>query len=130
MTEVSEKELKKVIADFLDMGHVENIIAMFRRYPQYYQWTGDILDDERFSVRVGVSLLFEELKKVQPEKLETAIPSLAGLLTSASANIRGEAISVLSIIGTDEALTHIKKMATDPSPQVQELVALVLEELS
>jgi HEAT repeat protein len=130
MTEVSEKELKKVIADFLEMGHVENIIAMFRRNPLYYQWSGEILDDERFSVRVGVSILFEELKKVQPQKLELAIPSLATLLTSASANIRGEAVSVLGIIGTHDAVAHIEKMASDPSPQVQEMVALVLEELS
>jgi HEAT repeat protein len=130
MTEVSEKELKKVIADFLEMGHVENIIAMFRRNPLYYQWSGEILDDERFSVRVGVSILFEELKKVQPQKLELAIPSLATLLTSTSASIRGEAVSVLGIIGTHDAVAHIEKMASDPSPQVQEMVALVLEELS
>ena len=37
---VSNQELKKVIADFLDMGHVENIVAMFRHEPRYYAWTG------------------------------------------------------------------------------------------
>jgi sensor histidine kinase regulating citrate/malate metabolism len=130
MTEVSEKELKSVIADFLEMGHVENIIAMFRRNSTYYQWTGEILDDERFSVRIGVSILFEELKKIQPEKIHLAVPSLTSLLNSASANIRGEAISILGIIGTDEAVAHINRMASDPNPQVQEMVALVLEELS
>ena len=46
MTEVSESELKQVIADFLEMGHVENIVAMFRKEPLYYSWVGDILDDE------------------------------------------------------------------------------------
>ena len=60
--EVSDQELKKVIADFLDQGHVENIVAMFRREPKYYNWIGDILRDERFSVRLGVSVLFEELQ--------------------------------------------------------------------
>lgn len=129
MTEVPDTELKKVIADFLEMGHVANIEAMFRRQPAYYAWTGEILDDERFAVRVGVAVLFEELKKVQPEKLPLAIESLVPLLSSDSATMRGEAIGVLGIIATDEALGHIRKMAADPSPQVQEMVALVLEEL-
>lgn len=130
MNEVSDKELKTVIADFLEMGHVENIIAMFRRDPTYYHWTGEILDDERFAVRIGMAILFEELKKLQPEKLPLAIPSLITLLNADSANIRGEAIGLLGIIGTDDAIKHIKRMASDPNPQVQEMVELVLEELS
>lgn len=130
MKEVSDKELKTVIADFLEMGHVENIIAMFRKDPAYYDWTGEILDDERFAVRVGVAILFEELKKLQPEKVQLAIPSLLRLLNAESANIRGEAIGILGTIGTDEAVAHIRQMVSDPSPQVQEMVELVLEELS
>ena len=130
MTEVSESELKKVIADFLEMGHVENIVAMFRREPAYYSWTGEILDDERFAVRVGVAVLFEELKKVQPEMLDLAVPSLAELLTSDSVSMRGEAVGVLGIIATDEALRHVRAMTADPNPQVREMVELVLEELS
>lgn len=130
MTDVQDTELKKVIADFLEMGHVENIVAMFKREPAYYEWTGEILDDERFAVRVGVSVLFEELKKIQPEKLELAVPSLVRLLDSTSPTMRGEAIGVLGLIGSHEAVTLIRSMQSDPSPQVREMVELVLEELS
>lgn len=129
MQTVSDQELKIVIGDFLEMGHVDNIIAMFRQEPSYYAWTGEILDDERFAVRVGVAVLFEELKKIQPENLVLALPSLLPLLQSDSANIRGEAIGILGIIGTTEAISHIHSMASDPSPQVQEMVELVLEEI-
>ena len=129
MAEVTDTELKKVIGDFLEMGHVDNIISMFKRDPAYYVWAGEILDDERFAVRVGVSILFEELKHIQPDKVRLAIPSLAALLSSDSPNIRGEAISVLGIIGDEEAISHIKAMTDDPSPQVREMVELVLEEL-
>lgn len=129
MSEVSDTELKKVIGDFLEMGHVENIVAMFRRDPRYYAWTGEILDDERLAVRLGVSILFEDLKALQPEKLPLAIPSLTGLLKSESANIRGEAVGVLGIIGTEEACVKIRSMADDPSPQVREMVEVVLEDL-
>ncbi len=127
MDYVSDDELKKVIKDFLEMGHVDNIIAMFRKESRYYAWTGDILNDERFNVRLGVSVLFEELRSLQPEKLELAIPSLADLLQQESALIRGEAVSVLGIIGTDEALAIVRQMRDDSSPQVREMVELVSE---
>lgn len=129
MTEVSDTELKKVIGDFLEMGHVENIVAMFRKDPAYYAWTGEILDDERFAVRVGVAILFEELQTLQPGKLPLAIPSLEKLLSSDSPTMRGEAVGILGIIGTEEAITLIRQMAEDSSPQVQEMVRLVMEDL-
>lgn len=126
--EVSDQELKKVIADFLDQGHVENIIAMFRQEPLYYQWTGELLHDERFSVRLGISVLFEELQKIQPDQLQLAVPSLVRMLTSEEPLYRGEAISILGIIGTKEALAHIRGHCSDPSPQVREMVRLVLDD--
>ncbi len=124
--EVSDQELKKVIADFLDQGHVENIVAMFRREPEYYAWTGEILSDERFSVRLGVSVLFEELQIVQPDRLPLAIPSLVKLLDSDQPLLRGEAVSLLGIIGTNQAMAEILRLASDPNPQVREMVQLVL----
>lgn len=130
MNEVSDAELKKVMADFLELGHVENIIAMYRHDPRYYEWTGEILDDERFAVRIGVAVLFEELKKLEPEKTLLAVPSLKTLLHSESPNIRGEAVSVLGIIGGDDAISQIRNLQNDPSPQVREMVNLVLEEES
>jgi hypothetical protein len=127
MDQVSDEELKRVIKDFLEMGHVENIVAMFCHESIYYAWTGEILDDERFNVRLGVAVLFEELRTLQPEMLALAIPSLTRLLQSASALIRGEAINVLGIIGTDEAIKPVREMLGDPSPQVREMAKLVLE---
>lgn len=128
--EVSDHELKRVIADFLDQGHVENIVAMFRREPRYYNWTGELISDERFSVRLGVSVLFEELKEIQPEKLALAIPSLVEILSSNEPLYRGEAVSILGLIDSQEARSHIKKLADDPNPQVQEMVQLVLQNVA
>ena len=126
--EVSDQELKKVIADFLDQGHVENIVAMFRREPKYYAWTGEILSDERFNVRLGVSVLFEELQTLQPDRLPLAIPSLIKLLDSEQPLLRGEAVSLLGIIGTRPAMIEIGRLASDPNPQVREMVQMVLAE--
>lgn len=125
--EVSDQELKKVIADFLDQGHVENIVAMFRREPKYYEWTGELLSDQRFNVRLGVSVLFEELQEIHPDMLPLAIPSLVKLLDAEEPLIRGEAVSILGIIGTKEAIAQIHYLYNDPNPQVREMVQVVLE---
>jgi HEAT repeat protein len=125
--EVTDTELLEVIADFLDMGHVDNIIAMFRQDPRYYSWTGRLLTDERFAVRLGVSVLFEHLKALSPNQLPLAIPSLSEQLTHPVDWVRGEAASVLGIIATEEALALLHPLLNDASPQVVEIVHDILE---
>ena len=125
---VSDQELKSVIADFLDQGHVENIIAMFRREPSYYAWTGDLLQDDRFSVRLGLFVLFEELIKLQPEKTVLTIPSLIEVLENPEPLLRVEAVSLLGMIGTKEAISHIRLLENDENPQVREMVTIILGE--
>ncbi|HEB50199.1 MAG TPA: HEAT repeat domain-containing protein [Desulfobulbus sp.] len=124
--EVSDEELLRVIADFLDMGYVENIVAMFKQEPRYYRWTGQLLQDERFAVRLGISVLFEYLVQERPHEVGLAVPSLAEALESDLARVRGEAVSVLGIIGTPEALAHVRTMVNDPDPQVTEVVRDIL----
>ena len=126
-TEVSDEELFKVVADFLEMGHVENIVEMFKQEPRYYQWTGKLLTDERFAVRLGVSVLFEYLVAERPDEVEAAVASLVEVLTHEMEWVRGEAVSVLSIIGSEEALSHIRTMTNDPSPQISAMVEDILQ---
>lgn len=126
MQEVSDEELLDVIKDFLEMGHVDNIVAMFYQDPRYLAWSGKILQDERFAVRLGVSVLFEELKIRQVKQLDLAIPSLVSLLDSDQAYIRGEALSVLAIIGGPVPVGHAQKMSGDDDPQVREIAADII----
>ena len=126
--EVSDEELLKVIADFLEMGHVENIVAMFKQEPRYYQWTGDLLLDERFAVRLGVSVLFEYLADERPDQVKLAVPSLAKVLNHEMPLVRGEAVSVLAIIGSDDARNLIGTMTDDPAPEVAGLAVDILAE--
>jgi HEAT repeat protein len=126
--EVSDKELKKVIADFLEMGHVDNIFEMFKQDIRYYGWVGELLDDERFNVRLGIAVLFEELKVHCGDEVLLAIPSLCQVLVEAPPHVRGEAVNVLGIIGSAEALDCVRKALRDDSPQVREVAMDVLEE--
>ncbi len=124
--EVSDEALLQVIADFLAMGHVDNIVAMFRQEPRYFAWTGRLLTDERFAVRLGVSVLFEHLAGLCPELLPLAVPGLAEHLGHPVEWVRGEAASVLAIIGTEAALAALPPLLDDPSPQVREIVRDIL----
>lgn len=126
--DVSDEELLAVMADFLEMGHVENIVAMYKQEPRYYEWTGRLLTDERFAVRLGVSVLFEYLREERPDELDRAVPSLTEQLAHPESWVRGEAVNVLGIIGTEEALARIRKMVTDPDPQVVEIARDILRE--
>ena len=125
-----DTEVLAVIKDFLEMGHVDNIVAMFHRDHRYYDWTGAILDDERFNVRLGVSILFEELKKREPDQIDRATPSLLPLLRSPKPLIRGEAVSVLGIIGSKSARRAIRTMLDDEQVQIREVAEEILAELA
>ncbi|HEB69112.1 MAG TPA: HEAT repeat domain-containing protein [Desulfobulbus sp.] len=125
---VSDEELLAVMADFLEMGHVENIVAMYKQEPRYYQWTGKLLTDERFVVRLGISVLFEYLVEQRPAEVRLAIPSLRKQLENPDSLIRGEAVNVLGIIGTPDALALVEKMVQDPDSQVVEVARDILKE--
>ena len=123
MTESADQELLTVIGDFLEMGHVENIMAMFKQDHALYRLTGELLRDERFMVRMGMAVLFEELVKIRPAEVPLAIPVLLPLLKDETPWIRGEAVNILGIISSPEALAHIRPMIDDPDPQVREIAA-------
>ncbi len=127
MTEISDEELIRTIGEFIELGHVENIVAMFKQDPGYYRFTGDLLRDERFVVRMGMVLLFEELVAIRPNEVTLAIPTLLPLLTEET-YIRGEAVTLLGIIATREALDALEPLRHDPEPQIVEIVNDILEE--
>jgi len=118
---ISDAELTKVIADFLEMGHAENIVAMFKQDPTLYRLVGELVRDERFMVRVGTAVLFEELARIRPAELVQAIPALAPLLADPTPWVRGEAANLLGIINTPEALALLEDLLHDPDPQVREI---------
>lgn len=127
MNDFSDEELIKVISDFLDQGLAENIVAMFRKEPEHHRLTGELLRDERFMVRMGVAVLYEELAAIKSDDVSLAIPSLKPLLEDKTDYIRGEACNLLGIINTPESLALLKKMADDPDSQVREIVADFLD---
>ncbi len=119
---ISDEEMIKVIADFLEQGLVGNIVSMFKADTSYYPLVGEVLKDERFAVRLGVAVLFEELKEDRPQDVVLALPALKPLLDSSTpAYVRGEAVSIIGTIGTSEALELLGPLVKDDDPQVAEI---------
>ncbi len=121
-------DLVKVIGDFLELGHVENIVAMFKQDRSLYSLTGDLLRDERFAVRLGVAVLFEELAVIKPADLRLTIPVLLPLLEETNPILRGEAATILGIIGGQEAIGSLQILQNDPDQQVLEIVTDILRQ--
>lgn len=124
MNEISSQQLIEVIADFLEMGHVDNIIAMFKQDPSCLPLSGELIQDERFMVRMGMAVLFEELVAAMPAAgLNAAIPSLAALSRHSASYVRGDAAHLLATIGNAEALQALATFLHDPDPQVAAIAA-------
>jgi hypothetical protein len=121
-------DLLKIIGDFLELGHVENIVAMFKQDTSLYSLTGDLIRDERFSVRLGTAVLFEELVAMRPDETSLAIPFLLPLLQEENPLLRGEAATILGIIGSPDALRHLRQLANDPDPQVLEIISDIINQ--
>ena len=130
MTTEHTFNLLKVIGDFLELGHVENIVAMFKQDRSLYSLTGELIRDERFTVRLGVAVLFEELAALRPDDLHLAIPALLPLLEESNPILRGEAATILGIIGGGEAIANLRTLQNDPDQQVLEIVTDILEQQS
>jgi hypothetical protein len=57
------------------------IVALLKKEPELRRLTGALLRDERFMVRMGVAVVYEELAIVRPAESALAIPALRPLLT-------------------------------------------------
>ena len=120
--EISDEEMIKTIADFIEMGHVENIVIMFKKDQSYYKYISRLIQDERFVVRMGIVLLFEELAAIKPIEVTQAIPFLTPLLKEEiPLYVKGEVLTILGIIGGGEARQYIEKYVDDPDPQLAEI---------
>ncbi len=119
---MSREELKKMIADYMNKGYLENIIDMFKYDTSLYRFIGDMISDERIRVRIGTTALIEELKETRPEEVVLALPSLLPLLEDDNPTVRGDAAYLIGLIGEPEGLERLKPLLEDPSPQVVEVV--------
>lgn len=122
-------DLKKMIADYMENGFLENIVDMFKHDKTLYRYVGELLIDERIRVRIGVAALLETLKDEDPENIFLAIPYVASVLKNENPVFRGDAIYVLGLIGNNDVVPLINEMRIDEDKDVRQIAEETLEEI-
>lgn len=117
------------VADFLEKGLLGNLVILFRADPSLYPLLGELLRDERISVRLGASALVESLAEEDPGRGRLAAEVLLPLLDDGSPTVRGDAAYLLGIVGGPEVLPGLRRKAEDENPDVREAVLEALESI-
>lgn len=118
---MNNNELRKMIADYMEKGFLENIIDMFRHDSDLYYMIAYLMRDERIRVRLGVTALVETLSE-KDGNLKKAIPNLIENLKNESPTIRGDSAYLLGIIGGKESIPYLIPLLNDPVSNVREIV--------
>ena len=126
-----DEELKKMIADHMEAGFLENIIDMFRRDRSLFGLLGCLISDERARVRLGAVALVEALKEsFFRDAIVKEVSSIAGVLKNPEAVIRADAAYLLGVIGDKSALPFLRDSVNDENAAVREVLKETIEELS
>jgi len=121
--------MRKLIADYMENGFLDNIIDMFTHDKNLYSMIGELLGDERSRVRLGTVALVEILIEKDKGNIVKAIPGIARVLTNPNPTIRGDAAYLLGIIGHNDAVPFLTGALNDENELVRQTVKESLEEI-
>lgn len=121
--------LVSMIADHMEQGFLENIIDMFIHDSSLYSLVGELIQDERVRVRVGITAMMEDLASRDSSHILKAAPSLLPLLSHEEDVVRGDAANLLGIIGCKDALPLLQKMTSDKNPNIRLIAGEAIEDI-
>jgi HEAT repeat protein len=128
-TRVETSDLKKMIADYMENGLLENIVDMFKHDKSLYEYVADLLKDERMRVRIGTAALLETLEKEDPEDAKRAVPSILPLLKDQNPVVRGDAAYLLGVIGDKSIIPFLEGVIDDNDNNVRTIAAESIEDI-
>jgi hypothetical protein len=112
-------DMKKMLADYMENGLLDNIVDMFKHDKNLYIYIGSLIADERIRVRIGTTALLEILNKEAGEHIHEAVPSVLPLLKDQNPVIRGDAANLLGIIGDTQTIPFLEELMTDEDQNVR-----------
>jgi len=127
---MSPFDMERLIADYMEIGFLENIIAIFKRDRRLFSLLGHLIGDERMRVRIGTVALVEALKEECLDEIVKAIPDIAKNLEDPNPTIRADTAYLLGKIGHIYALPFLSKAINDENLLVKEIIEDTMAELS
>ncbi len=113
----------------MEKGFLENIIDMFRHDRNLYSLVGELIQDDRVRVRIGVTAMMEELSLRDARSVQGAVSNLLPLLDHDNPVVRGDASNILGIIADESVLPCLEKKLTDNDPNVRLILSEAIEEI-
>ncbi len=126
---MQDHEMKAMLVEYMGRGFLENIIALFRQDPTAYRFIADMLGNDNIRVRLGATALVEELAREHQAELRSAVPGVIALLRHENPTIRGDAASVLGLIGDEASAGALQECLQDSHPGVREAARDALIEI-
>jgi hypothetical protein len=123
-------DLKRMIADHMEAGFLENIIDMFKHDRSLFSHLGHLINDGRGRVRMGAVALAETLKDGYPDEIVKAIPRIAEGLKNLDPAVRGDAAYLLEIIGHKDAIPYLTDALKDENGLVRDAVGEAMEKIT
>jgi HEAT repeat protein len=122
-------DMKKMIADYMENGCLDNIVDMFRHEKDLYEYIGYLMTDERLRVRIGTTALIEILRKEDPGNILKAVHSILPLLGDQNPVIRGDAAYLLGIIGDQDTIPYLEERKNDEDANVRVIAEEAIEDI-
>jgi HEAT repeat protein len=122
-------DMKKMLADYMENGLLDNIVDMFKHDKNLYAYIGSLIADERIRVRIGATALLETLKKEDPANISRAAPYMLPLLKDQNPTIRGDAANLFGVIGNKDAIPFLEEMLNDTDANVRIIAGEAIEDI-
>jgi hypothetical protein len=122
-------DYKKMIADYMENGLLDNIVDMFKHDTNLYAFIGDLLTDERMRVRIGATALIETLKQEAPDNVDKSLPYIIQVLDNHNPLYRGDAAYLLGILANPDALQPLEKILDDENENVRIIAKEAIEDI-
>ncbi len=123
-------DLKSLISDYMENGFLDNIISMYKQDNTLYPLIGELMQDERMRVRIGISALIETLKTEDPDNISKAVPGILPLLKNPNSALRGDAAYLLGLIGDKEIIPFLQEALNDENLDVITIAKEAIEEIN
>lgn len=129
-TKEEVQEFAVMLAENLSSGNLDQVVSLFQYNEALYETLGLLLKSERLNIRIGITVVIEELLGADNVNAEKAIQNVLPLLKDDNPVVRGDAANIVGILGGEKHLKLLEPLLKDSNFQVVEVVEEAIEEIN